>query len=46
MFVAVYGMAVSGIQAHIIRIEVDVSNGLPVFDMVGLPATAVRESRV
>ncbi|HVJ50011.1 YifB family Mg chelatase-like AAA ATPase [Desulfitobacterium sp.] len=45
MFAAVYGMAVSGIQAHLIRVEVDVSNGLPVFDIVGLPATAVRESR-
>lgn len=45
MFSAVYGMAVSGIQAHIIRVEVDVANGLPVFDIVGLPATAVRESR-
>lgn len=45
MFAAVYGMAVSGIQAHLIRVEVDVANGLPVFDIVGLPATAVRESR-
>lgn len=45
MFAAVNGMAVSGIQAHIIRVEVDVANGLPVFDIVGLPATAVRESR-
>lgn len=45
MFAAVYGMAVSGIQAHIIRVEVDVSNGLPIFDVVGLPAAAVRESR-
>jgi hypothetical protein len=45
MFAAVNGMAVSGIQAHLIRVEVDVSNGLPGFDIVGLPTTAVRESR-
>ncbi len=45
MFAAVNGMAVSGIHAHLIRVEVDVSNGLPGFDIVGLPTTAVRESR-
>jgi magnesium chelatase family protein len=45
MFAFVYGMAVSGLQAHLIRVEVDVSNGLPGFDIVGLPTTAVRESR-
>ncbi|WP_019851011.1 YifB family Mg chelatase-like AAA ATPase [Desulfitobacterium sp. PCE1] len=45
MFASVHGMAVSGIQAHLIRVEVDVSNGLPGFDIVGLPNTAVRESR-
>lgn len=45
MFAAVHGMAVSGIQAHLIRVEVDVSNGLPGFDIVGLPTIAVRESR-
>lgn len=45
MFAAVNGMAVSGIHAHLIRVEVDVSNGLPGFDIVGLPNTAVRESR-
>ncbi|WP_425807316.1 YifB family Mg chelatase-like AAA ATPase [Desulfitobacterium sp. Sab5] len=45
MFAAVFGIAVSGIQAHLIRVEVDVSNGLPVFDVVGLPTAAVRESR-
>lgn len=45
MFAAVYGMAVSGLQAQLIRVEVDVANGLPSFDIVGLPATAVREAR-
>ena len=45
MFAAVYGMTVIGLQAHLIRVEVDVSNGLPSFDIVGLPNTAVREAR-
>ncbi|WP_206812223.1 YifB family Mg chelatase-like AAA ATPase [Paradesulfitobacterium ferrireducens] len=45
MFASVFGMSVIGLQAHLIRVEVDVSNGLPAFDIVGLPATAVREAR-
>lgn len=45
MFAAVYGMTVIGLQGHLIRVEVDVSNGLPSFDIVGLPTTAVREAR-
>lgn len=45
MFAAVYGMTVLGLQAHLIRVEVDVANGLPSFDIVGLATTAVREAR-
>ncbi|MDR3587580.1 MAG: YifB family Mg chelatase-like AAA ATPase [Desulfosporosinus sp.] len=45
MFAAVYGMTVIGLQGHLIRVEVDVSNGLPSFEIVGLPNTAVREAR-
>ncbi|MDP4160357.1 MAG: YifB family Mg chelatase-like AAA ATPase [Bacillota bacterium] len=45
MFAAVYGMTVLGLNAHLIRVEVDVANGLPSFDIVGLPNTAVREAR-
>lgn len=45
MFAAVYGMTVLGLQAHLIRVEVDVANGLPSFEIVGLPAAAVREAR-
>jgi len=45
MFAAVHGMTVLGLQAHLIRVEVDVSNGLPCFDIVGLPNVAVREAR-
>jgi len=45
MFAAVFGMTVLGLQAHLIRVEVDVANGLPSFDIVGLPNAAVREAR-
>ena len=45
MFAAVYGMTVIGLKAHLIRVEVDVSNGLPSFEIVGLATTAVREAR-
>jgi magnesium chelatase family protein len=37
--------AVVGIDATIVQVEVDVTPGLPSFTMVGLPDTAVRESR-
>lgn len=45
MFAQVLGMSVNGLQADLIRVEADVANGLPGFDIVGLPATAVREAR-
>jgi magnesium chelatase family protein len=37
--------AVFGIEACGVQVEVDVSFGLPAFNMVGLPDTSVRESR-
>lgn len=37
--------ATIGIDGYIVRVEVDVSPGLPYFTIVGLPDTAVRESR-
>jgi magnesium chelatase family protein len=37
--------AVFGIDASIVQVEVDVSLGLPTFQMVGLPDASVRESR-
>ncbi|WP_172408237.1 hypothetical protein [Desulfosporosinus sp. FKA] len=35
MFASIYGMTVLGLHAHLIRVEVDVSNGLPSFEIVG-----------
>jgi len=39
-------VALSGLDAHLIRVEVDSGRGLPFFHLVGLAETAVRESRV
>ena len=36
--------AVSGVDAHLVRVEADVSGGFPRFVMVGLPDSAVKES--
>src|SRR4029453_5156886 len=37
--------ALVGIEAALVRVEVDVAPGLPAFTTVGLPDSAVRESR-
>jgi magnesium chelatase family protein len=37
--------AVIGIDAHQVEVEVDISQGLPAFTTVGLPETAVKESK-
>jgi magnesium chelatase family protein len=45
MFASVCGMSVEGLSAQLVRVEVDISNGLPAFDIVGLPAVAVKEAK-
>jgi magnesium chelatase family protein len=45
MFANVYGETTIGIEGVKINVEVDVANGLPAFDIVGLPTMSVRESR-
>ncbi|MBS4868667.1 MAG: YifB family Mg chelatase-like AAA ATPase [Eubacterium sp.] len=37
--------ALRGIDGYIVSVEVDVSQGLPAFDIVGLPDNAVKESK-
>lgn len=44
-FALVYSRARIGIDAPLITIEVHLSNGLPAFNIVGLPEASVRESR-
>lgn len=45
MFSMVKSVGIFGIDSYMIEIEADVSGGLPCFDVVGLPDTAVKESR-
>ncbi len=45
MLASVRTAAVFGIEACLVQVEVDVSFGLPAFQMVGLPDASVRESR-
>ncbi|MCD4813655.1 YifB family Mg chelatase-like AAA ATPase [bacterium] len=45
MYSQVYSSALWGISAKPVRVEIDVSRGLPGFCIVGLPDTAVKESR-
>jgi magnesium chelatase family protein len=37
--------ATLGIDAYLVRVEVDIANGLPTMSVVGLPESAVREGR-
>ena len=41
----VLSSAVSGIDAYMVEVEVDITQGLPVFTTVGLPEAAVKESK-
>lgn len=45
MLAKVLSSAVIGIDAYIVDVEVDISQGLPSFSTVGLPEGAVRESK-
>jgi magnesium chelatase family protein len=45
MLAKVFSCAVIGLDGAIIEVEVDISRGLPSFTIVGLPDTAVQESR-
>ena len=45
MLSIVNSTALNGLEGHLVRVEVDVSNGLPAFDMSGLPDASVKESR-
>jgi magnesium chelatase family protein len=41
----VYSRAQTGMDAPLVTVEVHISNGLPALSIVGLPETAVRESK-
>ncbi len=45
MLAKVHSVAVNGLEAHSVEVEVDLAAGLPMFTVVGLPDPTVRESR-
>ncbi|MCZ6676926.1 MAG: YifB family Mg chelatase-like AAA ATPase [Candidatus Poribacteria bacterium] len=45
MLARVLSSAVIGIDAYTVKVEIDISDGLPAFSTVGLPDSAVKESK-
>lgn len=45
MFKRVFSAGISGVEAYIVEVEADISDGLPCFDMVGTLTQEVREAR-
>jgi magnesium chelatase family protein len=45
MFIKINSCTVFGLEPHLIEIELDSAGGLPSYIMVGLPDTAVKESK-
>lgn len=45
MLAKVKSAGIFGVDGFTIDVEVDISNGLPVFDIVGLPDLSIRESK-
>lgn len=45
MYAKVKSLGIFGLDAYEVTVECDLSNGLPRFDLVGLPDAAVKESR-
>ena len=45
MYARTWGETTRGINGEMVTVEVDVTNGMPAFEMVGLPDTAVKEAR-
>ena len=45
MLCNIHSMSVNGIQGNLVRVECSITGGLPGFEIVGLPDTAVKEAR-
>jgi len=45
MLAKVFSCAVIGLEGAVVQVEVDIARGLPSFTIVGLPDTAVQQSR-
>lgn len=45
MVSVVRSLGLTGVAGYEVKVECDLSDGLPTFDVVGLPDTAVKEAR-
>jgi len=45
MIATVKSCGLLGIDGYVVEVETDISNGMPAFDVVGLPDAAVKESK-
>ncbi len=45
MFTSVKSMGLFGMHSYMVHVEIDISGGLPHFDVVGLPNTSVSEAK-
>lgn len=45
MFSTVKCIALNGLEGYLVRVQVDVSAGMPAWDIVGLPDASVREAK-
>lgn len=45
MIARLFSMGLCGLEAFTVEVEADLAKGVPCFDIVGLPGTAVKESR-
>ena len=45
MLSIVKSMALNGLNGYLVKVETDITGGLPNFDIVGLPDTSVREAK-
>src|SRR5690554_8077484 len=45
MYSKVKTCVLQGLDGHIVEVEVDLSRGMPVFNIVGLPDASIKESK-
>lgn len=45
MLSKINSMALQGLDGYLVEVQVDVSNGMPCWEMVGLPDTSVKEAK-
>ena len=45
MYAKLNGLALFGLHGMVVQVEIDLANGLPAFEIVGLPDSSVREAK-